>query len=265
MKPTIGLYSQAARALEPEHPETVTPFNDAAIPMPLHYTHTRVVKVDESVLRQNRVLTPNQHDQVASAYKVLRTQVLQRLRSNQWNTIAVTSPRPGEGKTLTAINLAISLAREHNVTVLLVDMDLRRPSIHKYFGYEPPFGFSDYLLHNRPITDMLFNPGIERLVVLPGRDSIDNSSEMLGTSTMLALMHELKRRYMRRVIIFDLPPALYGDDVLAFVPQVDATLLVIAEGKTLRADLERVHQILQGTTLLGTVINQAKTSVAGYY
>lgn len=263
MKPTIGLYSQTARVIGPE--QTETPITDASVPMPLRYTQTRVVKVDESVLRQNRVLTPDQSDSTASAYKVLRTQVLQRLRTNQWNTIAVTSPRPGEGKTVTAINLAISLAREQNVTVLLVDADLRRPSVHRYFGYEPPFGLSDFLLHNRPIPDMLFNPGVPRLVILPGRDSITNSSEMLGTTTMLTLMQEFKKRYMRRVIIFDLPPALHGDDVLAFAPQVDATLLVVAEGKTLRADLKRVQQVLQGTTLLGTVVNQARTSVPGYY
>lgn len=262
MKPTIGVVNaQTARTMaESEHEVRLAP-----IPMPLHYTQTRVVPVDEALLRQKRVLTRAQTDEVASAYKVLRTQVLQRLRANQWNTMAVTSPRPGEGKTLTAINLAISLAREVNVTVLLVDVDLRRPTVHHYFGYQPTYGLSDYLLHDRPLTDILFNPGIERLVVLPGRESISNSSEMFNTSTMLALMEDLKKRYMRRVIIFDLPPLLNGDDVLVFAPQVDATLLVVAEGKTMRADLARAHHLLQGTNLLGTVLNRASEVGQSYY
>lgn len=262
MKSTIGVVNaQAARTLsESEHEGRL-----ATIPVPLHYTQTRVVPVDEALLKQKRVLTGTQTDEVASAYKVLRTQVLQRLRANQWNTIAVTSPRPGEGKTLTAINLAISLAREVNVTVMLVDVDLRRPSVHKYFGYQPTYGLSDYLLHGRPLTDILFNPGIQRLVVLPGRESISNSSEMLNTVPMQNLMQDLKKRYMRRVVIFDLPPLLNGDDVLVFAPQVDTTLLVVAEGKTMRADLARAQHLLQGTHLLGTVLNQASEVGQAYY
>lgn len=263
MKPTIGVVNaQTSRttAAESGHESSIS-----VIPMPLHYTQTRVVPVDEALLRQKRILTNSQTDEVASAYKVLRTQVLQRLRAHQWNTIGVTSPRPGEGKTLTAINLAISLAREVNVTVLLVDLDLRRPTVHHYFGYQPTYGFSDYLLHGRPLTDILFNPGIQRLVVLPGRESVSNSSEMLNTSAMLSLMEELKKRYMRRVIIFDLPPLLNGDDVLVFAPQVDATLLVVAEGKTMRTDLARAQHLLEGTNLLGTVLNRASEVGQAYY
>lgn len=262
MKSTIGIVNtQTSRAMtESEHEGRL-----ATVPVPLHYTQTRVVPVDEALLRQKRVLTGSQTDEVASAYKVLRTQVLQRLRANQWNTIAVTSPRPGEGKTLTAINLAISLAREVNVTVLLADVDLRRPSVHKYFGYQPTYGLSDYLLHDRPLTDILFNPGIQRLVVLPGRESIGNSSEMLNTAVTQNLMQDLKKRYMRRVIIFDLPPLLNGDDVLVFAPQVDATLLVVGEGKTMRADLARAQHLLQGTNLLGTVLNRASEVGHAYY
>lgn len=262
MKSTIGVVNtQTARVMtESEHEGRL-----ATIPVPLHYTQTRIVPCDEDLLRQKRVLTSSQTDEVASAYKVLRTQVLQRLRANQWNTIAVTSSRPGEGKTLTAINLAISLAREVNVTVMLVDVDLRRPSVHKYFGYQPTYGLSDYLLHGRPLTDILFNPGIQRLVVLPGRESIGDSSEMLNTVPMQNLMQDLKKRYMRRVIIFDLPPLLNGDDVLVFAPQVDATLLVVAEGKTMRADLTNAQHLLQGTNFLGTVLNRSSEVGHAYY
>lgn len=265
MKPTVGSYSQTPRVVVAERVDSGTVSPEPVTTLPVQYTQTRVVHVPPLLMRKHRLLTPNQADPVASAYKILRTRVLQRLRAHDWTTLAVTSPRPGEGKTLTAINLAISLAREVTLTVLLVDMDLRRPSVHRYFGYEPLAGVSDHLLHGRPLTDILFNPGLERLVVLPGRESIHNSSEMLNAPAMASLMHELKTRYARRFIIFDLPPLLDTDDVLAFAPQVDATLLVVAEGKTSRDDLRHVREVMQGVNILGTVANQARVTVPGYY
>ena len=97
------------------------------------------------------------------AYRMLRTRVLQTLRENNWTSVAVTGPASGCGKTLTAINLAISLAMEVTHTVLLVDLDLRKPSIHEYFGYQPETGLSDYLLNDTPINQIMFSPNIERL------------------------------------------------------------------------------------------------------
>lgn len=265
VKPTLGNSPQTPRVVVPERVDSAAPAPEAVVALPVQYTQTRVVHVPPLLLRKHRILMPNQADPVASAYKILRTRVLQRMRAHDWTTLAVTSPRPGEGKTLTAINLAISLAREVSLTVLLVDMDLRRPGVHRYFGYDPLAGVSDHLLHGRPLTDILFNPGLERLVVLPGRESIHNSSEMLNAPATAALLHELKTRYARRFIIFDLPPLLDTDDVLAFAPQVDATLFVVAEGKTSRDDLRHASQAMQGMNILGTVVNRARVTVPGYY
>ncbi len=221
------------------------------------YSRTRVVEVPDDVLEQNRLVAALPGHELTDVYRILRTRVLQSLNSNQWNSLAITSPATGSGKTLTSINLAISLAREVNRTVLLADFDLRSPSIHDYFGYKPDLGLSDYLFHDVPLDEMLFSPSVERLVVLPGRESIHNSSEMLRSPKMVQLVEELKGRYTDRLIIFDLPPILAVDDALAFAPYTDSMLMVAEHGGTQRDDLEKALEILKDTPLIGTVLNKS--------
>ncbi|MCU7862256.1 MAG: AAA family ATPase, partial [Candidatus Thiodiazotropha sp. (ex Lucinoma kastoroae)] len=132
------------------------------------YTKTKTVEVSKDSLREKRVIVGDTNDSISDQYKVLRTHVLQRLKANQWNSLAITSPNEGCGKTLTSINLAISLAREVNHSVLLVDLDLRRPSIQSYFFTDEQPGISDYLTEGKELSEILFNPGMERLVILPG-------------------------------------------------------------------------------------------------
>lgn len=242
------------------------PDNDAVVAAPsmpvspenIQYTQTRTITVPPEVLERNRVIAQSTQSYERDTFRLLRTQVLQRMRSNGWNALAVTSARPGEGKSLVSINLAIALAMEVNQTVLLVDLDMRRPSIHKYFDYMPEKGISDFLLHDTPLQDILFNPGIDRMVVLPGREPIFNSSEMLSSPKMIALVDELKTRYPSRIVIFDLPPLLATDDALAFSPYVDAILLVAEEGKTSKEDLLQVKNILKDSNIIGTVLNNAE-------
>lgn len=231
----------------------------ALVPAEITYTQTRKVSLYPGWLRQNRVITGDVIDGYARAYKVLRTQVSQRMRQQGWRTLAVTSPGPREGKTLTAINLSISLALEANQTVLLVDADLRQPSVHTYFGFDVEYGLRDYLLDGVPLEQILVNPEVRRLVILPGAAPLTNSSEMLSSPVMLRLVQEVKRRYPSRLVVFDLPPVLTSDDVLAFAPYVDAALLVVEEGKTQRDDAARAAELLQAANhnLIGTVLNKS--------
>jgi protein-tyrosine kinase len=231
----------------------------ALVPAEITYTHTRKVALYPGWLRQNRIITGDVIDGYARAYKVLRTQVSQRMRQQGWRTLAVTSPGPREGKTLTAINLGISLALEANQTVLLVDADLRQPSVHTYFGFDVEYGLRDYLIDAVPLEQLLVNPEMRRLVILPGGAPLANSSEVLSSPVMLRLVQEVKRRYPSRLVIFDLPPVLTSDDVLAFAPYVDAALLVVEEGKTQRDDAARAAELLQAANhnLIGTVLNKS--------
>ena len=229
-----------------------------ALPPPIAYTRTRSLDIPLSILRQKRVMAAYDKGPFIDAYKILRTQVMHRLRENDWNVLGVTSPGHGEGKTLTAVNLAASLAMETSQTVLLVDADLRSPSIHEVFGLDNCPGLADYLLDDAPVEDLLVHPGIGRFVLLPGGRAISNSTEILTSPKMLALVEEFKHRYPARIIIFDLPPLLHTADVLAFSPYTDALLLVVEEGKTTAEELQRALSLVKHSRpVLGTVLNKA--------
>ena len=226
------------------------------------YTHTRTEEVPVNFLREMRVITAVGPGGFTDAYAILRTQILQRLREKQWNALAITSADAHEGKTLTAINLAISLAKEVDYTVLLVDANLRNPNIHSYFGINPEHGLSDYLTDDVPLPDLLIHPsGIGRFVILPGGRPLEHSSEMLNSPKMARLVEELKTRYSSRIVLFDLPPLLSTADTLAFSPYVDAALLVIEEGRTSAHEIESATELLvQNTNLIGTVLNKSQPS-----
>ena len=226
----------------------------------IKYTQTRSLPVSREFLRQQRVIAGYDPNSFVDAYKVLRTKVLHRMREQGWNVLAITSPGPSTGKTVTAINLAISLALEVDQTVLLVDANLRKPSVHKFFGLAPEFGLSDYLLDNVPVQNILLRPkDIRRFVILPGKRPLLDSSEMLSSPRMSQLVEDLKTRYPSRIVLFDLPH-LGTADALAFAPYVDAALLVIEEGKTTQDELTHAIEQLQPTPLLGTVLNKAEMS-----
>ncbi len=226
-------------------------------PRRIVYEATRIEKVPLNTLRENRVVAGLSQSSEADLFRVLRTQVLQRLSARGDNTLGVTSPNAEEGKTLVAVNLAVSLALDVNRTVLLVDLDLRRPSIPDYFGLTVEQGLTDYLFDRAPLSDCLINPGIERLVLLPSGRPMRNSSEALSSPSMVDLARELKARYPDRLVIYDMPPLLASDDSLVFLPQIDASLLVVQEGKTSADDIQRALDLLDGENLLGTVLNRS--------
>ena len=234
-----------------------------ALPPPIVYTRTRSLDIPLSVLRQRRVMAAYYGGPFVDAFKILRTQVMQRLREHNWNVLGVTSPGHGEGKTLTAVNLAVSLAMETAQTVLLVDANLRHPSVHEVFGLDECPGLADYLLDNQPLEDLLVHPGIGRFVLLPGGRAVSNSTEILTSPKMLALVEELRHRYPSRIVIFDLPPLLHTADVLAFSPYTDALLLVVEEGNTTAEEVQRALSLVKNSRpVLGTVLNKAGQSAA---
>jgi protein-tyrosine kinase len=221
------------------------------------YTQTRSIKPTDDWLRQNRVVAGLEHDERAENYRQLRTQILRKFRDEGWRTLAVTSPNSRAGKTLTALNLAISLSLEVNQTVLLVDLDLRNPSVLEKLGIQSEYGLVDYLEGRAQLSDVLVNPGFERLVILPSKPG-SYRSELLSSPQMGELLHDIVSRYESRLIIFDLPALLDDDDALVFAPYADATLLVVEDGVSKRSDITRSLQLLEGTKLLGTVLNKMR-------
>jgi protein-tyrosine kinase len=231
----------------------------------IEFTETRTLQLAPDIIDEQRLVATAEEGAMADAYRILRTRVLQRMTGNGWRSIAITSMTEHNGKTLTAVNLAISMAKEVNHTVLLVDLDLRRPNVGRYFSHEAAPGLSDHLLRGVPLSEILFSPGIDRLVVLPGNEPLANSSEMLSSPAMMRLIQDLKTRYESRYILLDMPTLMATDDVLAFLPQTDGVLLVVEEGRTLRQELARVPELLQGTNLIGTVLNKSADPVYKYY
>jgi protein-tyrosine kinase len=223
----------------------------------ISYSQTKVVNVPNHQLERKRIIAGFYNNPQSAVFRMLRTQVLKKMRSNRWQTLAVTSPTSGEGKSVVAANLAMAIAMELNQTVLLVDMDLRNPSISNYFGLNAQMGLKDYLSGDLKLSEVLINPGIKRLVILPGVGRAEDSAELLSSPKMASLVADIKSQYDSRVIIFDVPPVLQTDDVALAASYFDSTLLVLEDGKNTESNITKSLQMLEGSHLLGTVVNKS--------
>ncbi len=228
------------------------------------------IPVDPQVLRENRIIIDGVNDAHSHAYKVLRTRVWQQMRTRGWNTLGVTSANSGEGKSLTAINLAIGLSKMGVAqSIILVDLDMRRPSLHKYFGIWQEAGISDYLHGVVDFNEVLVTPEPCEITLLPGNMAISNSSEIISSSRMQRLLKEIAANFSSRIVLFDLPPMLQTDDVMAFAPNVDAMLFIIEEGKSSEDEITKAVELLRDVDveILGTVLNKSEDVFQGegYY
>ena len=227
-------------------------------PPRIDYSRTKTFSPSRTLLEANRILDPSDACSAAAAFRMLRTQVLQRMKEHRWRSLAILSPGSEDGKTTMAINLAISLANDHQHTVLLVEFDLKRPRLANMLGLAPAMGADDLLRGAAELEECLYHPdGFDRLVVLPARAAMENSSEVLAGPWCREIVTQLKNRYPDRLLVFDLPPVLGADDALAFMPLVDCALVVVAEGSTRREDLVTCMELLSKTPVVGTVLNRA--------
>ncbi|EIC28184.1 MULTISPECIES: CpsD/CapB family tyrosine-protein kinase [Methylomicrobium] len=213
---------------------------------------------EADVLLNNRVIMGTAHDPRADIFRVLRTNVLRQLRQNRWNSFVVTSATPGAGKTFVSINLAIAMAMEEGQNVLLVDAALKCPNVGRSLGLSFDVGLIDCLNGNLSLYEASMNSGIERLQVLPGRESDSNASELISSRRMQVLIREIKLRYSSGIVIFDLPSLFAADEALLFMPHVDAALLVVEDGRNTPDELQHAMYILEDTNLLGLVLNKSR-------
>jgi capsular exopolysaccharide synthesis family protein len=221
------------------------------------YSRTRTVPIAPHVLERHRVTAVN-NDIHSDAFRLLRTQILMRMRENGWQTLAVTSPNKGAGKSTIAMNLAISFSMEVDYTALLVDADLRDPDVRHMLELEPGPGLVDYLMGRAPIEDLLIHPSIGNLVLLPGGAPVAQTSELMRSPMMADMIREMRARYRDRLIVFDVPPALAGADTLALSSYMDATILLVEERKTRVEDIERSCELLRDSNLIGIVLNKSR-------
>ena len=231
----------------------------------IKYLNSPVIKLDLNHLEKHRIVAHSKNDANSYLFDSLRTQILQKMEENNWRTIAVVSPTPQSGKTVVSINLAISIAHQPQKTSILVDFDLRRPKVASYLGIHTDKSINDYLSDQAEISDVMFNPGIERLVVMPTMRPVTKSAEVLSSNKVTTLIQELKNRYDSRIIIFDSPPVLNSDDAMVLLPQVDCILLVIGNGMCTQSEIEETMHHLPKHNLLGVVFNKAEVETKAYY
>ena len=220
------------------------------------YSQSRRVMLDTATVVENRCIGILPDAPETEFYKVLRTRILQRTRHTGGNTIMVTSAFPSEGKTLTAINLALTFAKDFKQTALLVDCDLRQQKIHSYLGTGGEKGLIDYFLGDVPVSELIVWPQIEKLTLISGGKPFFESSELLGSPKMKELIAEMKGRYPDRYVFFDVPPILVGADALAFAPLVDWILVVVQSGVTQVKEINRALELLPREKILGLVLNR---------
>ncbi len=218
--------------------------------------------LDWQALSEKRVLSPRDtRHHAGAAYRMLRTQILQRARTHGLSTLGVVSAVNGEGKTLTAINLALNLAAEPNQSVMLVDLDLRRPAVAQTLGLSAPRGLEEWFGGDLATREVCYGiEGVDRLYVLPTLSPVTGSSEVLAGIDTRKLMEELKARDPGRMLVVDLPPVLLSDDALTVAPLLDGVVLVVNERRTRREDVSRVIELLANTKIVGTVLNRSSES-----
>ena len=234
-----------------------SPLAPPALPenfVPVQY---RSAPVDPQAMERNRVLLRVPDVGISRAYKILRTRVLHRLSANNWFTLGITGTAAGEGKSLTAVNLALALAQDVNTSVFLVDLDLQRPQLGAYLGMSYEHGLTDYLTGQVELDQIIYDIGVKRLAVVPNASSVENSSELLGSPRMGEFIAALEAQIPRRIVVFDMPPVMVTDDVLAFAPRVDTFLLVVSQGQTARRTLANAKEVLSEVNLMGVVLNRS--------
>jgi len=221
-----------------------------------HYSQSCAVDLDPAALQANRCVGLISDASESDYYKVLRIQLRQRLKERRWNSVMVTSVHGGEGKTVTAINLAAMFAKEFDQTVLLVDCDLCRQPIQHYLGYRHDFGLVDHVMEGCPLDQIIVWPKVEKLTLISGGRTVADATELLTSPRMAELVREMKDRYTDRLIFFDLPPLLGSADALSFAPLVDGIVVVVEEGRTPMPDINKALKMLPEEKIMGLVLNK---------
>jgi len=177
------------------------------------------IAYNQVICEENRILIPNEGDErltaVASdSYRMLRTRLMHRMKSKSWTILGVTSPGPEEGKSVTALNLALSMAREKKRNVFLIDLDLRSPSLCPYLGIEPSTEITRFFDNEVEAEQLFFSIGVDNLAVAGGLISTSQSSELLSNGRLEGLIAYVKSLDPEALLVIDLPPVLNTADVL---------------------------------------------------
>ena len=266
LRPIAAPHTSVASPQPPTSPSptpTKEPLADQAGVVP----QFREVNLDRRQLEKNRIIAHNALDPRSKSFDMLRTQVLQAMDKKNWHFLAVTSPTAGCGKTVTSINLALSIARQPERSALLVDLDLQRPAVAKYLGIKCKHGLQGILEGRSTLADAMVRTHIDNceLMVLPTEAPTVHSSELISSRALGTMLQDIRRVFRSRTVIFDMPPILQGDEVLATLPRIDCVLLVTAAGVSTQHQILECNKHLQSAEVIRLVLNRASEPTVGYY
>jgi protein-tyrosine kinase len=217
-----------------------------------------VLNLDPKVLARNRIVTVNRADPAHVPFDMLRTRLLQKMRENGWTTVAVTSPTPGCGKSVVALNLAFSLAKQRERRTVLVDLDLRRPQLARLLGLTSILPMENVLRGQGEVEGLFVRCG-ENIAIGANSRPVRFSAELLQSQSTSVFLKELHRKLDPHVVVFDLPPMLVSDDVMAFMPNVDCAILVVAADSTTPREADVCERDLcEKTNVVGVVLNKCR-------
>ena len=213
----------------------------------------------------NLVSVVNPNSVETEIFKVLRAKIMFPTSDKPPRSIMVTSAVPGEGKSFVASNLAVNMAQNIDDHVLLMDCDLRRPTMHRIFGLGWVKGLSEHLANGNKLPELLIKTGIGKLSILPSGTPPHNPSEILSSAKMAGLLDEIKTRYQDRYIIIESPPPMLAPETGAIAKHVDAIIVVIKFGSTPMDEVEELIDSLGKEKIIGAVINHFDARTSRYY
>lgn len=240
---------------------------------PTNKATARIAEINLVRLRSAGILTPDVDcGRTLEEFRIIKRSVLQIMRDLREqevanaNVVMITSTRPGEGKTFTAINLAMSMALERDYSVLLVDADVSRPSILKSLGLTAEKGLID-ILEDRSLDldDVLIHTNVHNLSVLPVIRSDHRSTEFLASNRMSELIEEIQRRQENRIIIFDAPPVLATSEPAALAAHVGHVIFTVEANRTTKASIREALGLLGNRAPIGFVLNRAEKQMGSVY
>ena len=228
----------------------------------------RSLELNPAYLESTRIVAHGGNDDLHGRYfDMMRTQVLQEMDQNDWQFLAITSPTAGCGKSVTACNLAMSISRLAGRSVMLVDLDLQKPRISQYLGLNSKQGVLSLVQNKAALSSVVVEASVggSKLLILPGEVCKRGSAEWMASQAMSTLLQTIKREFRSRIVIFDMPPLLTGDDVISILPQMDAVVLIAGVGSSLTADVKECRKHLVNTPVVRVVVNRVTDTTDDYY
>ncbi|MDO5631463.1 MAG: CpsD/CapB family tyrosine-protein kinase [Paracoccus sp. (in: a-proteobacteria)] len=256
------LQSAIAKARASRQELTSGPASPAAAPVAVSETVTeawdalREIPISDEMLIDNRIVSVGKGSE-AIEFDKLRTRVLHRMQGKGWTRLAITSPGPSCGKSTIALNLGFGLARQEGARVMVIELDMRRPSFRKILGIQNGFDFSRALAGVAAPEDHLFRPRPNMAIGLTAR--VSESAELLQSGVLADAIDQIQARYQPTIIIFDLPPFKVSDDTMSFMDKTDSVMIIAAAGQTSIEDLDECERELASQTeVLGVVLNKCR-------